>query len=303
MGNSERKTDLNILSFDIEEWYIEKVFKAGDPQKYRAFEDMLHRILDILTYNEIKATFFCLGGLAIEFPHIVKLISSKGHEIGCHSHSHRWINKMTPDEFLKDTQQAMAALEDCIGKKIKSFRAPAFSIGESNKWALEILADCGIENDSSIFPGLRDFGGFPSFQKSNDEPCEIIINQKRINEFPIGLTKIPVVNKKIAYSGGGYFRLLPLSFVKETMKKSRYTMCYFHIADLLDFKSNLLSKEEYERYFKERGTLKNRLVRYLKSNLGRKRAFNGLGELIRDFNFISVEEAAREISNLPIVRL
>ena len=261
---------MNILTFDIEEWYIEKIFKGDDPKKYQAYDDVLHRILDLLETHQTKATFFCLGGMAEHFPTIVKLIADRGHEVGCHSNTHRWINKMTPDEFKEDTARAITLLEDCCGKKVKSYRAPAFSIGENNKWAFEILAECGIENDASIFPGTRDFGGFPAFS-GGGKPCIIDHNGLCINEFPITLTRLPILDKEIGYSGGGYFRIMPLSFVESVMRESDYTMCYFHVLDLLDFKSKLMTKEEYERYFKERGTLIKRIIRYSKSNLGRKR--------------------------------
>ena len=115
-------------------------------------------------------------------------------------------------DFREDTHHAIRALEETAGKKILSFRAPAFSIGESNKWAIEILASEGIVNDASIFPGIRDFGGFPSF--SLQDPCIIERNNQQLIEFPIPLVKMPITGKEIAYSGGGYFRLLPLSFIR-----------------------------------------------------------------------------------------
>lgn len=293
---------MNILSFDIEEWYIEKFYKGDEKFKYQAYDEMLSRILDILDKHSIKATFFCLGALAKYFPYVIRKISENGHEIGCHSNNHRWVNKMTPEEFLKDTRDAVSALQDCSGQKVISFRAPAFSIGESNKWAFDVLCECGIENDASIFPGMRDFGGFPSFTGGSD-PCRIIHNNNSINEFPISMGRIPIIGKEIAYSGGGYFRLLPLSFVKSQINKSNYVMCYFHIADLLDFKSKLMTKSEYERYFKEPGTLKNRMIRYVKSNLGRERAFSGLANLLDSFKFCTVKEASNLNRSFPIVKL
>lgn len=292
---------MNILSFDIEEWFIEKNFKDGEAWKYREFDSMLDRILDLLDQCSTKATFFCLGQLAKEFPKVVRKIAERGHEVGCHSNCHRWINKMSPEEFRKDTVIAIESLEQLIGEKIRSYRAPAFSIGESNKWAFEILAEAGIENDASIFPGMRDFGGFPAF-KGGCKPCKIEYNGSIINEFPITMTKLPLIGKEIAFSGGGYFRLLPLNFVKARMKYADYVMCYFHIADLLDFKSKFMTKQEFERYFKTSGNLKNRTMRYVKSNIGRKRAFKGLTNLLEDFHFCTIDQAAESIT-LPIIRI
>lgn len=286
---------MNILSFDIEEWSIEKEYHGGRSGRYAEYDRLLDRILELLNEREIRATFFCLGKIALDFPDVIKKIDSFGHEIGSHSHSHRWINKMTPQEFREDTHCAISAIEDLIGKKVKSFRAPAFSIGEENKWALEVLLENGIENDASIFPGVRDFGGFPNFKE--ESPCIIEIDGMQINEFPIPLYRLPIIYREIAFSGGGYFRLLPLWFVKKVMTKATYNMCYFHLNDLMPGTGKMLSKQEYEDYFKEPGTFKNRAVRHFKSNVGRRHALAHFHNIIDTFPFISIERY-NNISNV-----
>lgn len=293
----ELKT-MNLLTFDIEEWSIEKDLHGGRKEEYIEYDRLLDHILELLSIHNIKATFFCLGKIAVDFPHVIRKIDAGGHEIGSHSYSHRWVNKMTPDEFREDSRQAVYAIEDLIGRKVRSFRAPAFSIGESNKWAFEVMSEFGIENDASIFPGTRDFGGFPNFTEQN--PCIIDFNGIKINEFPIPLYSLPILNKDIAYSGGGYFRLLPLWFVKKLMESSSYNMCYFHIKDLLSRKGNVMSRSEYEKYFKESGSLKNRYIRYFKSNVGRGRAIKNLDELVATFKFHSIFEY---IERLPLTRV
>ena len=282
---------MNILTFDIEEWSIEKNEFGDHKEKYAEFDRVLDFILEKLDESKIKATFFCLGKLAIEFPHVVKKIYSEGHEIGSHSNAHKWVNKMTPEEFLNDTRVAVDSLENLIGEKIKSFRAPAFSIGENNKWAFEILTACGIINDASIFPGTRDFGGFPNFIEQ--EPCIIDYNGCRINEFPIPMYKIPFIGKEIAYSGGGYFRILPGKFIEEEMKKHSYNMCYFHIKDLLTETNKLMTRKEYEDYFKEDGTLLRRIIRYIKSNIGTANCGDKFCKLISQAEFHSLSESLR----------
>ena len=211
------------------------------------------------------------------------------------------LNKMTEAEAREDTHAAVSYLEQCIGEKVLSYRAPAFSIGESNKWMFEILASEGIQNDSSVFPAARDFGGFPAF--SSQVPCTIEHGGIELKEYPISMTTF--IAKQVAYSGGGYFRFFPLGFVKSRMKKSDYTMCYFHIADLLPEKGGVPSKAEYEAYYKEPGTVKNRYMRYIKTNLGKKRAFGKLNELISSESFINIEQANKSIDwdSAPVVNL
>ncbi len=224
--------------------------------------------------------------MAKYFPQVVKLIKSRGHEIGCHSNRHTWMNKMTEAEAREDTCTAVDFLEQCIGQKVLSYRAPAFSIGENNKWMFEILASVGITSDSSVYPAARDFGGFPEFR--SQEPCTINYAGIRMKEYPISMTHF--IGKQMAYSGGGYFRFFPLSFVRGRMVKNSYTMCYFHIEDLLPEKGGVPTKERYETYYKEPGTLKNRYMRYFKSNFGKKAAWDKLVKLINGEEFLNIEQ-------------
>lgn len=283
---------MNILTFDIEDWYIEQAFHGARTEKYKEFDNYLNLILDTLDGCQTKATFFCLGKMANDFPNVVKKIAAAGHEVGCHSNKHQWLNKMTREEAFADTRTAVDSLEQCIGKKIKSYRAPAFSIGESNKWAFEVLEECGIERDASVFPAARDFGGFPSFSHKTPTVIELP-GGASIHEYPISTANI--FGKEVAYSGGGYFRFFPLSFVRREMARQDYTMTYFHIGDLLPETSGIMSRQAYEEYFKENGSYKNRLKRYLKSNLGKKNALEKLIKLIRSTEFDNIEEADKMV--------
>lgn len=273
---------MNILTFDIEEWYAYK-----EQGRFEEYDRYLDTILNKLDERQQKGTFFCVGEMGRLFPNVIRTIHARGHEIGCHSNIHTWLNKMSVSECREDTHCAMDSLEQCIGEKVKSYRAPAFSIGENNKWAFEILVENGIERDASVFPIARDFGGFPRFGQKT--PCIVEHNGIRIKEFPICTTQI--LGKEVAYSGGGFFRFFPLSFVRHEMRKSQYSMCYFHIGDLLHESSGVLSKKEYEDYFKEKGTLKARYLRYLKTNLGKKKAFGKLMKLMSNEEFVNMEQA------------
>lgn len=291
---------MNFLTFDIEEWYLNQQ-RGGPTEKYAEYDQYLDDILDKLDERGFKATFFCVGEMGKSFPEVIRKIQAQGHEIGCHSNIHTWLNKMTEAGCREDTHCAVDSLEQCIGEKVKSYRAPAFSIGESNKWAFEILAENGIERDASIFPAIRDFGGFKNFGQK--EPCIVGYNGIRIKEFPVCTTR--VFGKEIAYSGGGYFRFFPLSFVKKEMTKSKYAMCYFHIGDLIPDSSKVKTKEEYEAYYKEKGTLKARYLRYLKANFGKKDAFKKMINLIDNLNFVGLQGAEKLIDweNTPVVKL
>lgn len=277
---------MNILTFDIEEWYLEKILHGGRAFRFKQFDETFDKLLEFLNEKGVKATFFCVGKLATDFPSVVKKISENGHEVGCHSNEHTWLNKMTEKQLREDTVEAIKALEDVSGQKVDSYRAPAFSITSENRWAVSVLAECGIVNDASIFPSTRDFGGYKGFPQ--DTPCNIIFEGAKLQEYPISLTS--VMGKRLAYSGGGYFRLLPLWFVSKTMSKRDYNICYFHLNDLINQRIGFKSKSEYEDYFKEPGTLKNRIVRYAKSNIGNSQAYEKFIKLVSSHDFSSIRD-------------
>lgn len=209
---------------------------------------------------------------------------------------------MSRQQMEEDTYTAIDALEQCVGKKIKGYRAPAFSITEQNTYAFEILAKYGIEYDSSIFPAHRDFGGFPSF--GYDTPVTIEYNGIQLHEFPIPLMSL--MGKRVAYSGGGYFRLFPLQLVQKQITNSSYAMTYFHIGDLVKEPKQMMSKETYESYFKESGTITNRLKRYIKSNIGIGDTMQKLHTLIQnpDNKFTNLEQTNQIIkwAEVPIAK-
>lgn len=65
-----------------------------------------------------------------------------------------------------------------------------------------------------------------------DTPCKIEYQGYILKEYPIGM--MSVLGRKIAYSGGGYFRLIPYWLTSKTMSRRDYDICYFHLNDLIE---------------------------------------------------------------------
>ena len=269
---------INILTFDIEEWYHFDIFSTEDKWlDYPTRIDLyLPRILDKLDELNIKATFFCLGWIARTYPEILRKIYARGHQVACHSDKHFFVREMTPETFNEDLGNALASIEDAIGEKVTSFRAPAFTISEDAVWAFEVLAKNGIETDSSIFPSTRSFGGFPSFGEA--APALIKYKGYEIKEFPISVGKI--LGKDFVFGGGGYFRLFPYSLIKRLMSKSEYNMTYLHMRDF-DY--------EQPRFKYLSG------IRYFKSYYGLKHAYPKFIKMLEDFEWINLEQANQQI--------
>ena len=268
---------MKILTFDVEEWFHILGNESTKTEKnWTDYQDRLisnvERILNFLQQTELEATFFCLGWVARKYPNVLKRIDSLGYEIGSHSDMHQLAYEQKKDDFKKDLENSKSCIEDITGKKLRAYRAPGFSIKEENVWAFEVMIESGIEIDSSIFPSKRAHGGFKSFGRA--EPTLININGSMIKEFPINMWGI--VNRNFAFSGGGYFRMLPYFVIRDLMKKSNYVMTYFHPRDF-DPDQPIISDLQ--------------IIRKFKSYYGLKRAFKKLNKLATEFEWIDLRKA------------
>jgi len=272
---------LNILTFDIEDWFhILDNDSTKTAKEWNNYESRLHnnmeRIFSVLERHHVRASFFCLGWIAEKHPDIIRTIDKLGYEIGSHSYHHQLVYEQNKNVFRADVEKSVKTIEDIIGKKVRIYRVPGFSITETTTWAFEILCNMGIEVDSSVFPAHRAHGGFPSYGKG--EPSVFLINGKSIKEFPINVYQFLSCN--IIFSGGGYFRAIPYSFIKRFSKKSGYIMTYFHPRDFDPDQPNIKGLP---------------LNRKFKSYVGLKSALSKLDKYLTDFSFIDIGTAEKEI--------
>lgn len=282
---------MNILTFDVEEWFhILDNDSTRSEEQWKNYEVRIHdnmeRIFRILEDTNTKATFFIIGWVAKTYPELVRKIADK-YEIGSHTMTHQLVWQQTPDEFRKDVDSSVKFLQDLTGKSIKCFRAPGFSIRESESWAFEILHDLGIEIDCSVFPAHHAHGGFPSYGKA--EPAIIEVNGKRIKEFPISCKEIG--GSHIIYQGGGYFRLFPYTLIKKWAKHDKdYLLSYIHPRDL-DAGQPMVPGLSAARKFK--------------SYVGLKGAEKKLRQLLKDFQFTDIGTVDNSIDwgNVRNIRL
>jgi len=262
---------MNILTIDVEEWFHllgnddTKSEQQWVNYEVRIYENM-DRVFRILDDTNTKATFFIIGWVARTYPDIVKRIAEK-YEIASHTMYHQLVWEQTPMEFKEDVDSSIKLLQDITGQPIKCFRAPGFSIRETEPWAFEILHDLGIEIDCSIFPAHHAHGGFPSYGKA--EPAIIEYNGKQIKEFPI--SGRPIYGHHLIYQGGGYFRLFPYWLVKKWAKEDNdYLLSYIHPRDL-DAGQPIIPGLPFSRRFK--------------SYVGIKHAEEKLRRFLTDFRF------------------
>jgi polysaccharide deacetylase family protein (PEP-CTERM system associated) len=209
----------NALTFDIEEYFHAEVFAHSlRPEEWPGLAsrvvDTTERLLDILDYANVRATFFVLGWIAERYPALVQEIAARRHEIACHGYGHQMIHRQTRQEFEKDVQRAKAAIEDAAGTPVIGYRAATFSVTRETLWSLEVLWEAGFLYDSSIFPIVHDRYGIPDAPRF---PHRVpITNGHGIAEFP--LSTISVMGRRLPVAGGGYFRLLPYRITRRAIR-------------------------------------------------------------------------------------
>lgn len=280
-----------MLTFDIEDWFhILDNDSTKSETEWNKFNSRLNYgldfIFDELEKRSFKATFFCLGWIAEKHPTIIKRINNAGFEVACHSFNHQLVYDLNPRQFLEDTKKSKELLEDLIGKEVRIYRAPGFSIRETEKWAFEILFELGFEIDCSIFPSTRGHGGFSSF--GYGKACKIKYNDSELIELPINITKF--LNWNYVFSGGGYFRFFPMWLLLKLFKNSEYVMTYFHPRDF-DAGQPIINELSFLRKFK--------------SYYGLKSSRDKFTKLLDNFHFTDIDGYLKYLNTktLPIIDL
>lgn len=203
----------NILTFDVEDWFhILESDGSPDRSSWSTLENRVEantdKILEMLSAENVKATFFIVGWVAQQNPEMVRRIAAEGHEIGSHSFWHEVMRGHTRDSLRADLESSRKLLQDLSGQSVEGFRAPGGSITPETAWSLELIQQAGFSYDSSLCPGVSSHGGFPSPYLG---PHLIQCSQGTIAEIPsatIGLGSV-----RTPYAGGGYLRLFPLGLI------------------------------------------------------------------------------------------
>lgn len=205
----------NILSFDVEEWFHSHFVAIESSRLLKRRVDVaVRKIIEILQGKNIKCTFFILGMVAEENPDIVKMIDDENHEIATHGYSHKPLFKLSPRDFEKDLLLSIQILKSITGKDVLGYRAPGYSITKDTLWALDIIKDCGLKYDSSIYPvSLRLFthGGISGYSQR-----QFFIKDGLI-EFP--LSTLNLLGLKFPVATTSYFRLFPYQITKWAIKR------------------------------------------------------------------------------------
>lgn len=86
-------------------------FSVSEKNVYLTFDDgpteeLTDWILAILSEENVKATFFCVGANAQKYPHLIARIIEQGHGIGNHTMKHEKGTKIPKRDYLDSIEQA-----------------------------------------------------------------------------------------------------------------------------------------------------------------------------------------------------
>jgi polysaccharide deacetylase family protein (PEP-CTERM system associated) len=262
----------HIMSVDVEDYFQVEAFadsvdRAGWDQWPSRVVANTHRALDLLDEYQTRATFFFLGWVAERFPSLVAEVSSRGHELACHSYWHRRVYRLTPEEFRADTRTARDAIEQAGGARVLGYRAPSWSITNACAWAPRILAEEGFIYDSSIYPIRHDLYGVPGAPRF---PYTLRCGDSlRLREYPPATVRVAGVTLPAA--GGGYLRLFPMwytrwAFLRMEEKESQAVVVYFHPWELDPEQPRIQGKLKSRfRHYVNVGRMKERLAYLLRN--------------------------------------
>lgn len=224
------QSPINALTIDVEDYFQ---VSAMAPYINRAdwdrcecrVEHNIDRILQLLAAKNTRATFFTLGWIAERYPDMVRRIVREGHELASHGYGHQRVSDLTEAEFFEDITRSKGLLEDLGGQRVLGYRAPSFSIGAQNLWALDTLKRAGYRYSSSIYPVKHDHYGMP------DAPRFAYETRAGMTEVPP--TTLRVFNRNLPSSGGGYFRLMPYALSRWMLRQvnrqdKQSAIFYFH---------------------------------------------------------------------------
>ena len=211
---------LNAFSVDVEDWYQVSDFEAQVQfDEWDRYESRVvantRRVLSLLDEFGVKGTFFILTWNAERHPELVEDIASRGHEVATHGYAHRLVYEQGRDLYRRDLERSQEILERITGRRARGYRAPSFSVTAKSMWALDVMLECGIEYDSSIFPVQDSLYGVPGALRF---PFVIhSLGERQLVEFPMTTTRLG--QRNLPLGGGAYLRVLPYSYMRWGMRR------------------------------------------------------------------------------------
>ncbi len=223
-----------LFSVDFEEFYAAR---RQETFRRTPLPELAERLLDFLRRARMRCTFFVVGEIAERFPDAVRAIAGEGHELACHTHTHRPLDEHTPASLREDLLRNLDAVRACAKGPVTGFRAPILSLTRQTAWAHAVLADLGFTYSSSVLPARNPLYGWPEFGPAPRRVHGII-------ETPVTLARLGPLRAPVG--SGTYFRCLPMSLVRRAFhssaRRGEAIVGYFHPYDIDTAQERVMSR-------------------------------------------------------------
>ncbi|MBO6110517.1 MAG: polysaccharide deacetylase family protein [Methanobrevibacter sp.] len=210
-----------LLSFDIEEFDVprEHGVDYSLEEGMKVSVEGTNRILDVLSENDVRATFFCTGNFAQNAPEVMKRIMDDGHEIACHGVDH-----FEPKE--SDFVLSKKIVEEICGVNVVGYRQPRmFPVVEAE------IKKAGYLYNSSLNPAF-----IPGRYMHLDTPRTWFLKDGVV-QIPSSVTPIirfPLFWLSLHNLPQGLYHAL----VRRVLKKDGYFVTYFHPWEFYELKAH-----------------------------------------------------------------
>ncbi len=223
-----------LFSIDLEEFYA---IERQETFHRTPLPELTERFLAFLRRAGMRCTFFVVGEIAERFPEAVRAIAAGGHELACHTHSHRPLDEHTPASLREDLLRNLAAVRACANGPVTGFRAPILSMTPGTAWAYDILAELGFKYSSSVLPARNPLYGWPAFGALPRMMNGIM--EVPVTLAPFGPLRLPV-------GAGTYFRCLPMPLIRRAFeagaRRGDPMVGYFHPYDIDPAQERVMSR-------------------------------------------------------------
>lgn len=223
-----------LFSVDLEEFYATE---RQESFRRTPLPALTEKLLEFLRSAGMRCTFFVVGEIAERFPQAVKAIAAAGHELGCHTHTHRPLGEHTRASLREDLLRNIEALRPCAKGPVWGFRAPILSLTEKTAWVHELLAELGFKYSSSVLPAANPLYGWPGFGSAPR-----MVNG--VMEIPVTLASVGPLRAPIA--AGTYFRCLPMPLIRRAFescaRRGEAVTGYFHPYDIDTAQERVMSR-------------------------------------------------------------
>lgn len=279
------------ISVDIEDWYhlpyvtsspfskysdVDEFFKDWK-ERYDYLSEPTERVLKLLDDYNIKATFFIVGDVVDNYPHLVEKIVENGHEVACHGLHHECAIDPKTKEPSKDADyfenavtKARKKLENVCKERVIGFRAPNAYIGG---WMIDSLENMGFKYDSSVC--------INSLYNKSDEKVKNVTTvpyhpakgglslggKREIIEIPWPYFKF--LGFKFPTGGGPFIRFGGARYINLGLKQSLRngdSVFYFHPLDISEEKFPVEFSSKRPFYWSVKGKTVEKRIKFILKN-------------------------------------